>query len=169
MTLIRVEEGDISAFAGDAVVNAANNHLVMGAGVAGAIRARGGGSIQEECDAYVRTHGPIAVGEAVVTGAGTLPSRFVIHAAAMGDEPASDRSIASATSNALTRALEVGARSVALPVLGAGIGGFAFDRAARIMLDQVRSFVALHPGSLDSVVFFGYLPDQATALRRLLD
>ncbi len=169
MALVRIEEGDISSFAGDAVVNAANNHLILGMGVAGAIARRGGGTIQEECDAYVRRHGPIAVGEAAVTGAGDLPARFVIHAAAMGDEPASDHSIRSATRNALIRAVEVGARSLAFPVLGTGIGGFPFDGAARIMLDQVRQFTSEQPEDLESVVFYGYSPDQAAALRRLLD
>ena len=63
--LIRVEEGDIAGFEGDAIVNAANNHLRLGAGVAGAIRERGGPSIQEECDAIIRADGPLEVGDAL--------------------------------------------------------------------------------------------------------
>ncbi len=168
MTLIRVEEGDISAFDGDAVVNAANNHLVLGAGVAGAILRRGGATIQEECDEYVRRNGPARVGEAALTGAGDLPARFVIHAAAMGDEPASATTIQSATRNSLHIAAENGIRSLAFPVLGAGIGGFPFDRSARIMVDEIRRFAAEDPDIIDTVVLYGFLPEQAEALRRIL-
>ena len=82
---IRVERGDISAFDGDAVVNAANNHLRLGAGVAGALARRGGPAIQQECDEHVRAHGPLSVGDAALTGGGRLPARHVIHAAAMGE------------------------------------------------------------------------------------
>ncbi|MDH5548744.1 MAG: macro domain-containing protein, partial [Gemmatimonadota bacterium] len=89
MPRILVRQGDITSYGGDAIVNAANNHLQLGAGVAGAIRRAGGGTIQEECD----RHGPIRVGAAAITGAGTLSARWVIHAAAMGDEPVSERSI----------------------------------------------------------------------------
>jgi O-acetyl-ADP-ribose deacetylase (regulator of RNase III) len=82
-TEIHVARGDITTFEGDAIVNAANNHLKLGAGVAGAIARKGGPEIQQECD----RHGPIRVGEAAITGAGRLSVRHVIHAAAMGDEP----------------------------------------------------------------------------------
>ena len=169
MTLIRVEEGDISLFEGDAVVNAANNHLRMGAGVAGALLRRGGWTIQEACDRHVKEHGPLEVGQAAITPGGDLPARFVIHAAAMGDEPASVQSIQSATRASLDLARTHGARSVALPVLGAGVGGFPFDRSGQIMLDEVRAFVEDWPEALDSVVMYGYLPEQAAALRRLMD
>jgi O-acetyl-ADP-ribose deacetylase len=166
--LIQVEHGDISAFRGDAVVNAANNHLKLGAGVAGAIRARGGPAIQEECDRHVRLHGPIAVGGAVATGAGDLPSRVVIHAAAMGDEPATAHSIRSATRAALRLASEKGARSLALPVLGTGVGGYPFEESARIMLDEIRAEGEGGGTSLDRVVLYGYTLDQAETLRRLV-
>src|ERR1700682_3671583 len=77
---IVIISGDLVEQHVDAIVNAANNDLVLGAGVAGAIRTRGGATIQQECDA----HGPIKVGEAAITGAGDLPARYVIHAASMG-------------------------------------------------------------------------------------
>jgi O-acetyl-ADP-ribose deacetylase (regulator of RNase III) len=168
MTSIRVEQGDITSFPGDAIVNAANNHLVLGAGVAGAIRQRGGPSIQRECDEYVRAHGPISVGAAAVTGAGELPSRFVIHAAAMGDRPATADTIRSATQDALRLATERGVRSLAFPVLGAGVGGFPFETSARIMVDEIQRFSAERTDAPDSVVLFGFLPEQAAALRRVL-
>ena len=164
--LIRVEKGDIAGFGGDAVVNAANNHLVMGAGVAGALARRGGPSIQRECNEHVRLHGPLRVGEAAVTGGGDLPARWVIHAAAMGDEPASAESIRSATEASLRLADEKRMESVAFPILGTGVAAFPFDEAARVMLDAIRG----HGGARPSVVvMYGYGEDQARALRRLVE
>lgn len=164
---IDVRQGDITAYEGDAVVNAANNHLVLGAGVAGALRRAGGPSIQEECDRYVRRHGPIRVGGAVATGAGALAARWVIHAAAMGDEAASERSITSATREALRVAEELGARTVAFPVLGSGVAGFPFRRAATLMLDAVRAHGA-RAALPDEVVLYGYTQDDAQVLRELM-
>ncbi len=164
---IEVREGDIAAFAGDAVVNAANNHLVLGAGVAGAIRRAGGPRIQEECDAYVRRHGPIRVGEAVATGGGALRARWVIHTAAMGDEPASERSIAGATAAALRVAAEVGAGRVAFPVLGSGVAGFPFRRAAELMLAEVRAHGERWQIT-EEVVFYGYTAGDAAILQELV-
>lgn len=165
--LIRVEEGDIANFEGDAVVNAANNHLVMGVGVAGALARRGGPSIQAECDEIIRRDGPLAVGSAAATGAGTLPTRMIIHAATMGDEPASADSIRSATRETLRLAREGDVRSLAFPVLGTGVGGVPFDVAAGVMLEVIREH-----GEKDSVpetvVFYGYTEEQAQALRRLI-
>ncbi|MGD8319179.1 MAG: macro domain-containing protein [Gemmatimonadota bacterium] len=165
--LVRVEQGDIATFDGDAVVNAANNHLVLGAGVAGAIQRRGGPSIQAECDDYVRSNGPLQVGEAVVTGAGDLPCRWVIHAASMGDVPPSSESIRSSTRHSLRLAMEKGMESVAFPVLGSGIGGFAFHEAGRIMLEEIRAHGEREekPGI---VVLYGYTPEDAAALQRLV-
>ena len=165
--MIRVEQGDISAYGGDAVVNAANNRLQLGAGVAGAIRRRGGPAIQQECNEYLRQHGAIRVGEAVATRGGELPAQWVIHAAAMSDEPASARSIAQATASALATAREIGARSVAFPVLGSGVGGFAFREAAVLMLSAIREQIAAH-GEPDEVVMYGYTAEDARELRELV-
>ena len=167
LAIVRVVEGDISTFEGDAVVNAANNHLRLGTGVAGALAKRGGGAIQEECDEILRRDGPIKVGEAAITGGGKLRARFVIHAAAMGDLPVSPESIRNATRSALELAEQHGVRSIAFPVLGTGVGGFPFSEAARIMVEEVRDFVSTDPG-MESIVFFGYTPDQAATLRRYL-
>jgi O-acetyl-ADP-ribose deacetylase len=149
------------------VVNAANNHLLLGAGVAGAIARRGGPDIQRECDEYVRRHGPIRVGEAAITGGGRLPARFVIHAAAMGDEPASAQTIRSATRAALRIASERGLEHVAFPVLGAGVAGFPFEESARIMIDEIRRQAADHDAPT-SFVMYGYTRAQADALAALL-
>ena len=159
--MIRTALGDITAYAGSAIVNAANNHLWLGAGVAGAIARRGGPSIQDECD----RHGPIRVGEAAVTGAGNLPCRYVIHAAAMGDEPVSERSIRDATAASLERAAALQLRDVAFPILGAGIGGFPFRRAVEIIVDAVRAAPAA--AAMD-VVLYGFTPDDRAVIEKVL-
>jgi O-acetyl-ADP-ribose deacetylase (regulator of RNase III) len=165
--IVRVIDGDISTFDGDAVVNAANNHLRLGTGVAGAIAQRGGGEIQEECHEIVRKDGPLEVGGAAITGAGNLKARYVIHAAAMGDLPVTPESIRNATRSALELAESHGIKSLAFPVLGTGVGGFPFSEAARIMVEEVRDF--LQGGAdLDLVAFYGFTPDQASTLRRYL-
>jgi O-acetyl-ADP-ribose deacetylase (regulator of RNase III) len=159
---ILVKQGDITSYRGDAIVNAANNRLKLGAGVAGAIRNAGGPSIQEECD----RHGPIKVGEAAITGAGRLPVKFVIHAAAMGDEPVSERSIREATLAALRLAARHGVKKIAFPILGSGVGGFDFRKAAQIMLEAVRS--APETQELEEIVFYGFLPRDAEILKELV-
>ena len=124
---LEVVEGDIAAMAVDAVANAANNHLWMGAGVAGAIKRAGGEEIEREAIA----HGPIEVGDAVATGAGRLPARWVIHAAVMGQDLATNGdAIRRATRRTLELADELGAESLALPAFGTGVGGFPLDECA---------------------------------------
>jgi O-acetyl-ADP-ribose deacetylase (regulator of RNase III) len=159
---LAVRQGDITTYDGDAIVNAANNHLILGAGVAGAIRRAGGPAIQEECD----RQGPIRVGEAAITGAGKLPVRWVIHAAAMGDEPVSERSIRESTGASVRLAAGHGARRLAFPVLGSGIGGFAFRRAAEVMLEAVRE--APESEELEEIVFYGFTPGDVEILRSMI-
>jgi len=132
-------EGDITAQAVDAIVNAANSALVLGSGVAGAIRSKGGPAIQAECD----RHGPIAVGEVALTGAGQLPARFVIHAAGMAPGgAASEASVRGSLRAALRLAREHGCRTVAVPAIGAGVGGLALQRCAEILLEEAREHLA---------------------------
>lgn len=146
---ISIREGDVTAQEVDAIVNAANSALVLGAGVAGAIRAKGGPSIQAECDA----HGPIAVGGAAVTGAGSLPARFVIHAASMPPGgAASEASVRSSMRRALELARERGLRTIAVPALGAGIAGFPLQRCAEILIEEARRHLA-EPTSLEEIRF----------------
>ncbi|HEY8123263.1 MAG TPA: macro domain-containing protein [Myxococcota bacterium] len=136
---ITLKEGDIASEAVDAIVNAANSALVLGSGVAGAIRAAGGPSIQAECDRI----GPIAVGEAAVTGAGRLRARFVIHAATMPPGgSATEQSVRAAVRSALASARERGVKTLALPALGAGIAGFSLQRCAEILLEEARAHAA---------------------------
>ena len=136
---IVILEGDITKQEVDAIVNAANSALQLGAGVAGAIREKGGPTIQEECDA----HGPVEVGEVALTGAGDLSARYVIHAAGMppGGQ-ASEESIRGSVGRSLELAREKGCRSIAIPAIGAGIGGFSAQRCAEILLEEARAHLA---------------------------
>jgi O-acetyl-ADP-ribose deacetylase (regulator of RNase III) len=149
---ITLKEGDIASEAVDAIVNAANSALVLGSGVAGAIRAQGGPSIQAECTRI----GAIAVGEAAVTGAGDLAARFVIHAATMPPAGgATEASVRAAMRNALARAREQGVKTLAVPALGAGVAGFSLQRCAEILLDEARAHAA-EPTSLEEIRFVLY-------------
>jgi O-acetyl-ADP-ribose deacetylase (regulator of RNase III) len=139
MGRIVLSEGDISEADVDAIVNAANSALILGAGVAGAIAAKGGPSIQAECDAI----GPIEVGDAVVTGAGDLRARHLIHAAGMPPGGvATEASIRSSIRRSLELAREKACRSIAIPAIGAGIGGFSVQRCAEILLEEARQHLA---------------------------
>lgn len=147
MIEIEVRRGDITEADCDAIVNAANNHLWMGAGVAGAIKRKGGAEIEAEAMAK----GPIPVGEAVATGAGRLRARYVIHAAAMGQDLRTDAAkIQSATRAAIGVADGLGLRTIAFPALGTGVGGFSVADCARLMLDVVRAYQGVN---LTKVVF----------------
>lgn len=135
---IEVCDGDIAMMDVDAVVNAANDHLWMGSGVAGAIKRAGGREIEREAMA----RGPIAVGGAVATTAGRLPARWVIHAAVMGqDLRTSAGVIKEATRSSLRVAGELGAASIALPAFGTGVGGFPLDECARLMVGTCVTFL----------------------------
>ena len=140
-------EGDIAALEVDAVANAANDQLWMGAGVAGALKRSGGQEIEREAV----SKGPIDVGEAVATGAGALPARWVIHGAVMGqDLRTSADLIARTTANVLALADELGVESLALPAFGTGVGGFPVEECARLMVQVVRDH---DPRTLKRVVF----------------
>jgi O-acetyl-ADP-ribose deacetylase (regulator of RNase III) len=131
---LQAVRGDITVLPVDAVTNAANDHLWMGAGVAGAIRRAGGASIEEEAV----SRGPIPVGEAVATGAGRLPARHVIHAAVMGQDLRTDLArVAATTRSVLELAEGMGLASVAMPLLGTGVGGLDLDDVASTMAREV--------------------------------
>jgi O-acetyl-ADP-ribose deacetylase (regulator of RNase III) len=136
---LEVVDGDIAALAVDAVANAANDQLWMGAGVAGALKRAGGDEIEREAVAK----GPIAVGEAVATGAGRLPAQWVIHGAVMGQDLRTNAELVDRTTQSVLRvAEELGAESLALPAFGTGVGGFPLDECARLMVSAVRGHEA---------------------------
>ena len=149
---IVLSEGDLTKAEVDAIVNAANNDLQLGGGVAGAIRRAGGPAIQEECNRI----GPIPVGEAAITTGGNLKAKYVIHAASMrlGERTAEENLIAS-TKNSLLRADEKGLKSVAFPAIGTGIAGFPMDRCAQVMLKVVLEHLK-GKTSLEKVHFILY-------------
>ena len=146
---LRLVEGDICDREVDAIVNAANNQLWMGGGVAGAIKRRGGREIEGEAV----SQGPIAIGESAVTGGGSLKARHVIHAAVMGSDLVTNGDcVRRAALSALARAKELGLKSIAFPALGTGVGGFPLEDCARIMSDAVAEHAAAGT-SLSTVEF----------------
>jgi O-acetyl-ADP-ribose deacetylase (regulator of RNase III) len=143
MGRITLIEGDITEQEVDAIVNAANSALLLGTGVAGAIRAKGGPTIQQECD----EHGPVAVGDAAVTRAGDLPARMVIHAAGMpAGGQADEKSVRSSVRRSFELAREHGCASVAVPAVGAGVGGLSLQRCAEISIEEARAQLATTSG-----------------------
>jgi O-acetyl-ADP-ribose deacetylase len=144
---LSVVEGDITRLEVDAIANAANNRLWMGAGVAGAIKRAGGEDIEREAVAK----GPIEVGDAIATGAGRLAAKHVIHGAVMGqDLETSPELVRRTTRRCLEVADELGAESLALPAFGTGVGGLPLAECARVMVDETTAFEAR---SLRRVVF----------------
>ena len=145
-TTVVIIAGDLVEQDVDAIVNAANNELLLGGGVAGAIRTRGGPAIQRECDA----HGRVKVGEAAMTGGGELRARMVIHAASMqlGGRTTAE-SLRSSMDNAFRLARENNVRTIAVPAVGTGIAGFPMDECARIM-----------SGCVDRALTNGWQPDE---------
>lgn len=165
MVKIEVQRGDITKLEADALVNAANNRLWMGGGVAGALKRVGG----QEIEAEAIKKGPIPIGEAVATGAGKLKAIYVIHAAVMGQDLETDaEKIRQATRNSLLRAEERGIKSIAFPALGTGVGGFPLDECARIMVGEVRRYSSGKTG-LEKVVFVLYDESAYQTFKRELD
>jgi O-acetyl-ADP-ribose deacetylase len=147
---LEVRDGDIAAVEADAIANAANDRLWMGAGVAGALKRAGGDEIEQEAMAI----GGIPLGSAVATTAGRLAARWVIHGAVMGQDLRTDADLVRRTTRScLELADELGCRSLALPAFGTGVGGFRLADCARIMVEEARIFPAR---SLARVVFAVY-------------
>jgi O-acetyl-ADP-ribose deacetylase (regulator of RNase III) len=144
---IEVLQADVTRLEVDAIANAANTQLMHGGGVAGAISRAGGPEVQRESSEKA----PIGLGEAVETGAGEMPARYVIHAATMElGGPTSAEIIERATESTLAKAEELRCRSLALVAFGTGVGRFPLDRAAEIMVGAVRRHEA---SSLERVIF----------------
>jgi O-acetyl-ADP-ribose deacetylase len=162
LTELEVAEGDITSLEVDAIANAANNHLWMGSGVAGAIKRAGGEEIERQAVAL----GPVQVGNAVATDAGRLTARWVIHGAVMGQDLRTDTELVRRTTESCLRvADELGAESLALPAFGTGVGGFPLDECARIMVEVVRAY---EPQSLRRVVFAVFDDDAKNAFETVL-
>jgi len=164
MARIILRQGDITREATEAIVNAANSSLWMGGGVAGAIKRAGGKEIEEEAV----KKGPIPIGEAVVTGAGRLSCKYIIHAAVMGPDLVTDEEkIRAATKNSLLRAEELSLKSIAFPALGTGVGRFPYSKAAEVMVQEVREYLA-GESSLEEVVFVLYGEEAFSVFQRVV-
>ncbi|KAF0145519.1 MAG: hypothetical protein FD156_800 [Nitrospirae bacterium] len=150
---LRLVQGDITERNVDAIVNAANSHLQHGGGVAGAIVRKGGQTIQDESDKL----GYTPVGTAVITSAGKLPSKFVIHTVGPrmgeGDE---DNKLKSAVNSTLKLASEKGLKSVSMPAISSGIFGFPKDRCAKILVNESANFLKNQKTSIEVVEFCVY-------------
>jgi putative ATPase len=146
--IVRIVQGDLTAEKVDAIVNAANERLAHGGGVAGAIVSRGGREIQEESHRWVAANGPVPTGSAAITGAGRLVCRFVIHAVGpvygSGEE---DERLASAIRSSLDLASENELRSISIPAISSGIFGFPKDLCAKVFLGTLASYFEEHPAS----------------------
>ena len=140
---LQIAQGDITLEDVDAIVNAANEHLQHGGGVAWAIVRRGGDGIQDESDAWIQKHGLVSHSRPAWTSGGRLPARYVIHAVGPvwgdGDE---DAKLSAAVTGSLRVADELKLTSIAFPAISTGIFGFPKDRAAKIMFAAIESYFA---------------------------
>lgn len=154
---LELRQGDITAMETDAIVNAANERLAHGGGVAGAISRRGGPEIQRESDAWVRHHGHVPTGSAAVTTGGRLPAKYVIHAVGPVYDGTSRSAelLASAVRSSLALADEKALKSVALPAISTGIFGYPLDEAASVMVSAAADYLEGETG-LEHVVFCLY-------------
>ncbi|NPD87596.1 MAG: macro domain-containing protein [Asgard group archaeon] len=137
-TNIQLKRGDITELEVDAIVNAANTKLILGGGVAGAIRKKGGSTIQKECNNI----GPVKLGEAVITRGGNLNVKFIIHAASMH---LGGRTTAESLKDSVWNSLRIGSEnminSIAFPAIGTGIAGFPLSECAEIMINTFNLFL----------------------------
>ncbi len=146
---IQIVQGDLTEENVDAIVNAANSHLMHGGGVAGAIVRKGGYEIQKESDEYVRKNGPVQTGNVAVTSGGKLKAKYVIHAVGpvwRGGNNKEDELLYSAIYNSLLKAKEIGAESVSMPAISTGIFGFPKERAVGIFSRAIMDFIDQNSG-----------------------
>ena len=147
--MILLLKGDLTEMDTDAIVNAANNDLQLGGGVAGAIRRKGGDTIQNECNAI----GSIPVGGAAITTGGNLKARYVIHAASMqlGGQTTA-HALRSSTAHSLRIAAQKSLKTIAFPAVGTGIAGFPMEDCAEIMLTEAADHLK-RGSSLEKIYF----------------
>jgi O-acetyl-ADP-ribose deacetylase (regulator of RNase III) len=145
---LEIIQGDLTLEKTDAIINAANNRLQHGGGVAGAIVRRGGSVIQQESDKWIKENGPVDHSKPAVTGAGKLESKFVIHAVGpVWGEGKEDKKLEVAVEGCLSTADKLGINSIAFPALSTGIFGFPKDRAAHIIFQTIWNYFSSHQDS----------------------
>lgn len=151
--IVKMVQGDITELEVEAIVNAANNKLLMGGGVAGAIKRKGGKIIEDEAVKKA----PIEIGQAIAAAAGKLKAKYVIHAATMGmDFETDETKVRNSCRNSLRVASELGVKSIAFPALGCGTGGFPVKAAAKIMAQEVLKLLKEHQTSIREIIFCLY-------------
>lgn len=169
--MIKVMQGDITKVKVDAIVNAANNSLLGGGGVDGAIHRAGGPVILDECRRIVAIQGGCKTGDAVITTGGNLPAKFVIHTVGPvwnGGSKGEEQLLASAYQNSLTLAAENNIRSIAFPNISTGVYHFPKDKAASIAISTVRSFLESNDG-LKEVIFVCFDEENVLLYKELLE
>lgn len=161
---VTARTADITDLEVDAIVNAANEHLAHGGGVAAAIARAGAPVVDEESAAWIQVHGPLRPGETAVTGAGPMPTRWVIHVVGPRYRAGQDneRLLTEAVTACLDRADSLGAATVALPAISAGVFGYPRPEATAVIAGAARRWIDTHPGSLDEIILVGY-DDSTTA------
>ena len=164
-TIIRAEPGDLTTLQVDAIVNAANQRLAHGGGLAGAIVRAGGYVIQKESDAWVLEHGPLTPGTAAVTGPGVLPCRAVVHVAGPVYRENRDNQglLRTAVGAALAATAGLGFRSVALPAISAGIFGYPKKEATAVIASEAAAWAGEHPNALHLILLVGLGESTVTA------
>lgn len=169
--VVRAALGDLTTTAVDVVVNAANDGLQHGAGLAGALAAAGGPVIQRESDAWVREHGTLAAGAAAITTSGELPCGHLVHVA--GPVHAADRDnaihLAAAVRGALDAADHLGASTVAMPAISTGIFGYPFAEAAEVIAETSAAWLAEGRRGVTEVTLVGVDEAGARALARSVE
>lgn len=168
-TTLTLVQGDITQQDVEAIVNAANSGLMGGGGVDGAIHRAGGPQILEECKAYVAKHGRLPTGEAMITSAGKMKAKYVIHTVGPvwhGGGHREDELLAGAYRNSLRLAVKHNLKTIAFPSISTGAYGFPIERASNIAFETVKTFVEEHP-SLQEVRFVVFSPSDFTVYKRL--
>jgi O-acetyl-ADP-ribose deacetylase len=169
--VIKVVQGDLTAQPVAAIVNAANEHLQHGGGVAAAIANAGGPIIQEESDEWVAEHGPIGPGRAAITSAGQLPAKYVIHVVGPRYREGQDNEglLQEAVTAALDAAAVSGCRTVALPAISAGIFGYPRAEACQVIVAAARRWLDRRPGLISEIRLVAFDRDVADQFRNALE
>lgn len=165
---IKIIKGDITKIKVDAIVNAANNSLLGGGGVDGAIHRAGGKAIMKDCKKIITKQGGCKTGEAIITTAGNLPAKFVIHTVGPvwhTGQHNEEQKLAACYKNSLKLAIENNARSIAFPNISTGIYHFPKDKAAAISIDMVSDFLSAND-TIDKVIFVCFDEDNFIHLNK---
>lgn len=155
-SILNLEKGDITIHAADALVNAANSGLLGGGGVDGAIHRAGGPKILEECQKIRQVQGKCPPGQAVITSAGELPARFIIHTVGpiwKGGALGEPKILASCYSESLKLATRSGAKTIAFPSVSTGVYGYPVELAAVVAIDTARNYLVAHPSTISRITW----------------